>query len=384
MDTHFAPAGRDTPQELQRRVALVQNTPPLQMTIDALPTPVVILNENRQILAANQALLQLLNVGVDDLIGKRTGEVMGCTFSKHGPDGCGTTKYCLTCGAVAAVLESLQSRSQAIRECRLTLDTALDGGARDLRVTATAIEVSDEVFTVCTIEDISQQKRLSVLSRVFFHDVLNTAGGIQGYVRLLEEIHQQDSVDSDELRLLGGVADQLVNEIESQRDLMLAESGELEVDPTPVRPRDVLDSLRSLYSNHPAAEGREIRIAEIWDGRFITDASLLGRVLGNMLKNALEATKVGGTVVVRCIFQDEQVVFSVQNPSVMSEEVQRQVFQRSFSTKARVGRGIGTYSMRLLGEHYLGGKIEFASNEFDGTTFTMTIPRLASPTPLQS
>ena len=339
MCTHFAPAGRDSLQDIERRVALVQESPQLQMVIDALPTPVVILNENRQILSANHALLQMLNVGTDELIGKRTGEVMGCTFSKDGPDGCGTTEHCLTCGAVAAILESQELRSQAIRECRMTLDAALDGGARDLRVTATAIDVSDEVFTVCTIEDISQQKRLSVLSRVFFHDVLNTAGGIQGYVRLLAEQSRGDMKVSDELQLSSGLADQLINEIESQRDLIQAEAGDLEVEPATVHPKDVLDGLKALYSNYPVADGRNIRIAEIWDGHFITDARLLGRVLGNMLKNALGATDAGGTVVLHCVLRDERVVFGGQNPSVMPDEVQRQVFQRSFSTKARVGRG---------------------------------------------
>jgi hypothetical protein len=47
---------------------------------------------------------------------------------------------------VEAVLESQRSRGQAIRECRMTLDTALDGGARDLRVTAVALDVSDSVW----------------------------------------------------------------------------------------------------------------------------------------------------------------------------------------------------------------------------------------------
>ncbi len=381
MDTHFAPAGRDAPNELQQGMKLVQNTPPLQMIMDALPAPVVILNENRQILAVNRVLLRMLNVGVDEVVGRRTGEVLGCAFSKGGPDGCGTTKHCLTCGAVAAILESQQSRGQAIRECRLTLDTAIDGGARDLRVTATALEVDDEFFTVCTIEDVSQQKRLSVLSRVFFHDVLNTAGGMQGYVRLLEGDHQEDSKELEDLRLLGDLADQLVNEIESQRDLMLAEAGDLDVDAKPVRPIQLLEDLRTLYSSHAIANGRQIRTVDIWDGQLFTDARLLTRVLGNMLKNALEATEVGGMAVIRCVFRDEQVAFSVHNPSVMPEEVQRQVFQRSFSTKARVGRGIGTYSMKLLGEHYLGGKVEFTSEESKGTTFTITLPRSAPKTP---
>jgi sensor histidine kinase regulating citrate/malate metabolism len=52
-----------------------------------------------------------------------------------------------------------------------------------------------------------------------------------------------------------------------------------------------------------------------------------------------------------------------------------QLFQRSFSTKAATGRGVGTYSMRLLGEQYLGGRVEFTSREPDGTTFTLILPK---------
>ena len=112
----------------------------------------------------------------------------------------------------------------------------------------------------------------------------------------------------------------------------------------------------------------------------MTDARLLARVLGNMVKNALEATPSGGVVTVRCTNPVGQVAFSVHNESVMPEEVRLQVFHRSFSTKARAGRGIGTYSMKLFGEHYLGGSVEFASRDGEGTTFTITLPRLMSPT----
>ena len=73
-------------------------------------------------------------------------------------------------------------------------------------------------------------------------------------------------------------------------------------------------------------------------------------------------------------------MFSVHNDAVMPPEVQMQVFQRSFSTKARLGRGIGTHSMRLFGERYLGGKVDFISREFAGTTFTLTLPKVHAST----
>jgi sensor histidine kinase regulating citrate/malate metabolism len=51
-----------------------------------------------------------------------------------------------------------------------------------------------------------------------------------------------------------------------------------------------------------------------------------------------------------------------------------QIFQRSFSTKG-TGRGIGTYSVKLLTEKYLQGEVSFISTKEFGTTFYITIPK---------
>jgi sensor histidine kinase regulating citrate/malate metabolism len=48
------------------------------------------------------------------------------------------------------------------------------------------------------------------------------------------------------------------------------------------------------------------------------------------------------------------------------------LFRRSFSTKGR-GRGIGTYSMKLLGEKYLKGRVWFTSSPNAGTTFFIEV-----------
>jgi len=382
MDTYYAPAGRDSPEELQRRTAVVGNAPLLQSIMDAFSAPVLILNQHRQVLAANRGLLEMLGVEAAAVVGKRPGEIAGCAYWKDGPDGCGTTRHCLTCGAVDAIWTSQRSGARATRECRITLDATLEGGAMDLRVTAAAIDVGGEKLTVCTLEDISQQKRLAVLSRVFFHDVLNTAGGIHGYAHLLGDMVAADVRQSKEFLRLEKLTDQLVNEIESQRDLVQAESGDLEVDPETVGTRALLSDVQALYSAHAVAADRKIRLEEVWHGRIITDVRLLVRVLGNMLKNALEATAPGGTVTLGCAEEDRKVVFRVHNDAVMPEEIRLQVFHRSFSTKAKSGRGVGTYSMRLLGERYLGGRVEFTSRVPDGTTFTIRLPKvlLGGPT----
>jgi signal transduction histidine kinase len=105
----------------------------------------------------------------------------------------------------------------------------------------------------------------------------------------------------------------------------------------------------------------------------VTDRALLGRVIGNMLKNALEASRPGEAVTAGCERQVGQVRFWVHNSAVMPRSTQLQLFQRSFSTKG-AGRGLGTYSIKLLGERYLGGRVVFSSVEGQGTTFTLVLP----------
>ena len=72
--------------------------------------------------------------------------------------------------------------------------------------------------------------------------------------------------------------------------------------------------------------------------------------------------------------EEDQVEIWVNNPAVMPRDVQLQVFNRSFSTKGS-GRGIGTYSMRLLVSRYLGGSVDFDSSEDRGTIFRVRLPR---------
>lgn len=371
--TNFAPTGRYSAAELDQQQQLVESCSLLQAMIDAMPSVVTILNDRRQVVAANRTMLNLLSADLRELIGLRTGEILGCAHCSEGPDGCGTGPHCVTCGGVRAVLGGVAGESRVIEECRLSLDPHKGAGALDLRATATAVDVEGQRFVVCVIEDISDEKRLGVLTRMFFHDVLNTAGCIRGYTNLLAD-HPEILKDGQTLERLGRLSNQLIDELESHRDLSFAESGDLDVRPELVDAQAVVDNLISIYGSHPAANGRCLVRGVVWPGRLSTDLRLLSRVLANMIKNALEATPPGGEVTVNCRRQGIEVLFSVHNVGTIPAEVQLQIFQRSFSTKEATGRGIGTHSMKLLGERYLGGHVEFTSREPEGTTFTLRVP----------
>ncbi len=372
--THYAPAGREPIDRLRHQVSVVSSEPLLRATIDALPDVVLILNSRRQVVGANKALFELFPLTADEVWGKRPGELLGCGNAESGPDGCGTSGQCMTCGTVNALLQTPVGGQRVTSECRMRFDDPV--GALDLKVSVSAVEVHGEWYTICVLADISDQKRLALLSHLFFHDIVNTAGTLQGFSRLLLNRSPDDWSERKSLSQLADLADQLVDEIRAQRDLTYAESGDLEPDLEPVNSLDLLDRLRLAYGRHPVGRDREIKLEEVWNGNFVTDHRLLGRVLGNMLKNALEATPPSGMVTMGCHDLGHEIVFRVCNATVIPEEVQMQIFQRSFSTKAASGRGVGTHSMRLFGERYLGGRVAFTSDDPEGTTFTISLPKV--------
>jgi signal transduction histidine kinase len=168
--------------------------------------------------------------------------------------------------------------------------------------------------------------------------------------------------------------DRLLDEISSQKDLLAAESHELACHPSWLSALDVTRAVARIHAGHPVARGREVVANE--DGgeiALLTDPAILGRALGNMVKNALEASPEGSVVSIGYMLDPMGVRFFVHNPGVMPRRIQLKVFSRSFSTKGE-GRGLGTYSIKLLTERYLKGEVGFSSTEEDGTTFYIRLP----------
>jgi len=174
--------------------------------------------------------------------------------------------------------------------------------------------------------------------------------------------------------MLSSSSDQLVEEINAQRFLMEAERGDLAVWAQDLQAGSVLEGLRRQFHAAPCAEGKTLVVAGSVDGiSLVSDPVLLRRVLGNLVKNAFEAAEEGEEITVSCVSDESGVSFSVRNSAVLSEEVQNQIFQRSFSTKGN-GRGIGTYSVKLLTEKYLLGNVSLISSQDEGTVFTVRFP----------
>jgi signal transduction histidine kinase len=239
-------------------------------------------------------------------------------------------------------------------------------------VHAMPVEMEIGNFIILSIQDVSHERRRRSLERIFFHDILNTVGAISGCADL---IHMSEPGDASKyLELLREAIEHVLTEINAQRNLLAAENNELQITPGIIHTADFLRGVIHLYAAQEVARGRAIVLkASSEDLLMETDCIILGRVVGNMVKNALEASEVGETVTVSSELHDGRVWFRVHNAAYMSPNVQRQVFVRSFSTKGGA-RGMGTYSIKLLSERYLRGKVGFVSSKEEGTTFFAHFP----------
>jgi Histidine kinase-, DNA gyrase B-, and HSP90-like ATPase len=353
----------------------IQASTEMRGLLDAIPDILLALNSSRQIVFANRAASDFFHVGcARDLWGKRPGEAAGCMHSSENPGGCGNSESCKVCGAFLAIYHGLRGKS-SVEECRM----ALAGGTPlDLSIWTRPFDLGGDQFLFLSIKDISDEKRRQVLEKIFFHDLLNTAGGLQSMSEIIEESAPEELRELREV--IASLSEQLVDEIHAQRDLLAAERGELHTQMRKANSRDIVAKTISMYLKHQACDGKTIQASEICEEiPLSTDVTILVRVLGNLAKNALEATSLGGTVTVGChSLTSDTVEFFVHNSASIPHEFQLQIFKRSFSTKG-TGRGLGTYSVKLLTERFLGGTVDFSSSPKTGTLFFVKLPKAPEP-----
>jgi K+-sensing histidine kinase KdpD len=372
--TGFAPPERSSGDEITAGYDLLTEEKSLLDVLGAISGITAVLDHNRQIIYANEDFIGILGLhSLEELLGKRPGEAVGCIHAGEKAAGCGTAEACAVCGAVNAIIESQSRNAKTEKETRITsmINDSLVNW--DLKVTSSPVVIRDRTFYVFTVQDISNEKRRQNLERTFFHDILNSAGNLNGLLSILKEgTAPQESKEL--INLSEEVSRELIEEIVLHRQIRSAENGDLVVKPEKLIASDLLKSAVSRISGNASAKGRNITIKDNSGGMEIrTDRLLLQRILVNMLKNAVEATAENGTVAAEVHEHNGFIRYKVRNDYVIPKEVQMQIFQRSFSTRGK-GRGIGTYSIRLISEKYLGGKVGFTSSESEGTVFFVELP----------
>ncbi len=372
METFFASAERTPRSKLISQSEILGSDAVIDGLLETVGGLLAVLNKDRQIISLNNSFLEVL--GIDDpgeTLGLRPGEALKCVHSCGEPAGCGTTEFCSTCGAAIAMVSSLKTNKPAENVCVLKLDKEGRDVDMVLKIKAHPIIVQEATYLLIFLQDITLDQQRAALERTFFHDINNMLSGLIG----ASEILAGELVDSPMVKIIRRSSLRLQKAVEIQKFLLESNSDTYNLVSQEVTLGQIREDLINLFEKHHAKQNKTLEISsELADFVLVTDISLLQRVLANMITNALEASTDGETVRVTFNLDPESFSFCVHNNQVIPEDISRRIFQRNFSTKGSLGRGIGTFSMKMFGEKILGGKVSFISTPEKGTVFTFSLP----------
>lgn len=135
-----------------------------------------------------------------------------------------------------------------------------------------------------------------------------------------------------------------------------------------------IKGVQELFSNTPNCEV-ELEINSSDPSLVYADKDQLGRVLNNLVKNAVQATeeKTNGKIKIVLIEEDESYLISVKdNGKGISDELREKIFVPNFTTKS-TGAGLGLAMVKNI-VIQAEGEIWFDSVINQGSTFYVRLP----------
>ncbi|MBN2069666.1 MAG: HAMP domain-containing histidine kinase [Opitutales bacterium] len=327
----------------------------------------IVLDDNRQILLANRKMLEWLGISeMNDISGKTLGEALRCSNLSDGGT-CGHTKYCPYC-FFNSIFEQIVSEN-----CELEIPLNDEKGSC-FRAFSRQFHTPGKVLTAILLVDITEEKRRKMLERTFFHDLLNSVSALEGSLALLNEIGREEGDYDSVLEIALGCAEHMSGEIRFAQKLTLARENNLSIQTKSVSAYEIARAVRQMLKIMSESKGVALKLKCDEACLLETDETLLSRSLINLLKNAIEASSKGETVTLNIAREGSSIRFDVCNNAEMPLQVSQNIFKYAFSTKGP-GRGIGTYSVKLFIEKYLGGHVSCKSGK-EGTVFSIVLPTL--------
>ncbi|MBD3192298.1 MAG: GHKL domain-containing protein [Candidatus Heimdallarchaeota archaeon] len=373
-ETYFAPAERLELNEIMKQTNKILELSYITDFLNAFPNMVFVLNYERQVVFANKTFTEILSLrNFEASLGQRPGELIKCVHAHSGPNGCGTGRNCRYCGAVLTILDAIKYNKKQRRESRISASMNGKVVTLNLEITAQPLTIGEESFILVIMTDISAIKKKEELERAFIHDLSNSLTALDNRIEYFPMENLTDDQENKMIQIKKEL-ENLKEEIQAQRELIKLEKKNIQTNLSKLDPLKILKSSISTVSSSKIAQNKKIVLEHNDSDELIfTDFHLMRRVLINLLKNALEASKPEEEVQIGYYEKNDQITFWVKNDSMMNKKIQSQIFQRGFSTKGS-GRGWGTYIVKVLVEEYLSGEVTFTSSEDEGTIFYVNIP----------
>lgn len=208
----------------------------------------------------------------------------------------------------------------------------------------------------------------------------------------LSRAHREESEYRESVGIMQDAARRLTRIVDDLFLLARSDAGHLVVHLAPIHLEDVVDDAIRGVRPLAAQSAVHVELAEAIEAPLVGDADLLGRLLLNLLDNAIKHSPPESTVTVRMAARGEWVDVSVTDQGVgIPPEAQPRVFDRFFrvdasrtreETSHTSGAGLGLAIARRIAEAHR-GVLELEASRPGRTEFRFSLPAAPALSPTQ-
>ena len=350
-------------QELGRRmVQLQKNNEQLETVLRGMVEGVIAIDSEQQILFANQAACEMLQIEMPNDVGRMLWELV-----RNQP--------------VEEAVARAMKRVGASR-CELSLPGVT---TRTLAVNVTRIPGDLPAGVILVFHDVTDLRRLENMRRDFVanvsHELKTPLASIQAYAETLLNGALEDEVNKrDFVRTISRQADRLNSLIQDMLSLASFESRD---DPFDLVPVDVVAIAALCEERHAGkATEKQVKLEMVGPPQpvyALADVEGLQQILDNLMDNAIKYSASGDTVQVKWHRHAGMLVLEVRDNGIgIASEDQERIFERFYRVdKARSrelgGTGLGLAIVKHLVNAFQ-GEIDLESAVGQGTLFVVRIP----------
>lgn len=371
---------------LERTVELQESEQKFYKTFLMNPAGMMISEiETGKFREVNQSFADLLGYSKEELMGKNAAE-LGITSAEERQR---LSEVLKTRGFLKNVETSLLTKDGEQRFALISAEV-IDFGTQKRALTI-LYDITERKVIERKLEEAKKLAEESMLAKERFmsnmsHEIRTPLNAIIGFTNLIDqaELKQEQQQYLQYIKTSGNNLLVLVNDI---LDYAKIEAGMLKIEEIQFSIKDLLDSLRMMFSEQATNKGLDLNLEVSNNVPPITigDPSRLTQIFTNLLSNGIKFTEKGSITIsatVNEVLGDKVLIdFSIRDTGVgipankLHDIFQRFVQANNDTTRVYGGSGLGLSIVQSLVE-LLHGNIKVDSVENEGSEFRFSIPFL--------